>query len=249
MPSRGRRSYDLFEDAGLLGAAIMRHPREFVGVVTAAAAVMMIFINALFLQKGPHPAPIFATRSSAPLTKKEAALPPHRPVGGAPVEVTASARNQAQITSDIQRELGRRGYYDGAVDGIWGTKTAAAARDFVQAARLTINPEASESLLHAVMAAPAKTASPQAALPRPAPDAPRDDKMAKPITTSKRIIAVQRALADFGYGQIKPTGLYDQDTRAAIEKFQHDRNLQVDGQLSDRFVHELAVMTGRKLDE
>jgi peptidoglycan hydrolase-like protein with peptidoglycan-binding domain len=62
------------------------------------------------------------------------------------------------------------------------------------------------------------------------------------------VTAVQRALSDFGYGQIKPTGVYDPDTRAAIEKFERDHKLPVTGQLSDRVVRELAAMTGRPLE-
>jgi peptidoglycan hydrolase-like protein with peptidoglycan-binding domain len=62
------------------------------------------------------------------------------------------------------------------------------------------------------------------------------------------VTAVQRALADFGYGQIKLTGVFDPDTRAAIEKFERDHRLPVTGQISDRFVRELAAMTGRPLE-
>src|SRR5579884_2335811 len=39
--------------------AAMRHRRELVAVALAVAAVLTIFVNALFLQHGPHPAPIF----------------------------------------------------------------------------------------------------------------------------------------------------------------------------------------------
>jgi peptidoglycan hydrolase-like protein with peptidoglycan-binding domain len=61
-------------------------------------------------------------------------------------------------------------------------------------------------------------------------------------------MAVQRALADFGYGQIKPTGFVDADTKAAVEKFERDRRLPIDGQITDRFVRDLAAMTGRPLE-
>jgi peptidoglycan hydrolase-like protein with peptidoglycan-binding domain len=74
------------------------------------------------------------------------------------------------------------------------------------------------------------------------------DPIAKLIAPSKRVTAVQRALADFGYGQIKLTGVFDPDTRAAIEKFERDHRLPVTGQISDRFVRELAAMTGRPLE-
>ncbi len=76
----------------------------------------------------------------------------------------------------------------------------------------------------------------------------RNDPIAELIAPSKRVLAIQRALADFGYGQIKPSGIYDADTRAAIEKFERDRRLPVTGEISDRFVRELAAMTGRPLE-
>lgn len=242
MHSRNRHDRTPRNGAGTLVGAITRHPREFAGITMAMVATLAIFVNALFLQHGPHPAPIFATQS---LTQREAALPPHRPA--VPVAPTAPARSQAHVTSDIQRELALRGFYDGAVDGIWGAKTDAAARDFVQAAGLKLKPEPGDSLLRALAAAPTKTASGQAATPAPVPA--RKDPIAKMIAPDKRMLAIQRALADFGYGQIRPTGVYDQDTRAAIEKFQRDRRMPVDGRMSNRFVRELAAMTGRPLEQ
>jgi peptidoglycan hydrolase-like protein with peptidoglycan-binding domain len=66
--------------------------------------------------------------------------------------------------------------------------------------------------------------------------------------TSRRIIALQRVLAEYGYGRIKPTGLLDADTQAAIEKFERERKLPVTGQPSDRVARELAAMIGRPLE-
>ena len=80
------------------------------------------------------------------------------------------------------------------------------------------------------------------------PEPARTDPIAELIAPSKRVLAIQRALADFGYGQIKSTGAYDADTAAAIEKFERDRRMPVTGQISDRFVRELAAMTGRPLE-
>ena len=206
----------------------------------ATVATFAILINALFLQKGPHPAPIFATRSLSP---HEAAMPP-RVQGVQPnaaVETSALARTQ-MITS-IQRELARKGFYDGPADGIWGSKTDIAVRDFAQAAGVKINPEASDSLLRAITTSNARAvAAGAAADPAPA------DPIAKLIAPSKRVTAIQRALSDFGYGQIKPTGQFDPETKTAIEKFERDHRLPVTGQISDRLVRELAAMTGRPLE-
>jgi peptidoglycan hydrolase-like protein with peptidoglycan-binding domain len=176
-------------NAGRLAAAIGQHPREFVGILMATVAVLAIFINALFLQHGPHPAPIFAARPQltppAPVV-----LPRPRAVESAAAPA-APARSQAQIIGDIQRELGRKGFYDGSADGIWGAKTDAAARDFAQSAGMKINIEAGEALLHAIVTSSAIKAHSAAA---PA----RNDPIAALIAPTQQVLAVQRALADFG---------------------------------------------------
>lgn len=242
MRNRSRRGHTRdVGGAGRLAAAIGQHPREFVGILMASMAVLAIFINALFLQHGPHPAPIFATRPQ-PAQPAPVALPRPRSMEPAVVHAPA-ARSQAQIVGDIQRELGRKGFYDGAADGIWGAKTDAAARDFTQAAGVKINVEAGEALLHAIIAS--TIAKPRgAAAPAPA----RNDPIAGLIAPTQQILAVQRALADFGYGQLKPTGVYDPPTKAAIEKFERDRRLPVTGVISESLIRELSAVTGRPLE-
>jgi peptidoglycan hydrolase-like protein with peptidoglycan-binding domain len=243
------RRHSASADRGAIAAAIAQHPREFVGLLTGGLAVLTILINALFLQHGPHPAPIFATR---PWTKpaKSVVLPPtnpHKtqPSRVAPAERTAPAWTQAQLIYDIQRELAQRGFYDGAVDGIWGAKTDAAARSFVKAAALTVDAQPSEALLRAIVASTHASVSRDAV---PAATPVRSDPIAAALAPSKRVLAVQHALADFGYGQIKPTGVIDNGTQAAIERFQRDRGMPVDGRMSDGFVRALAAMSGRPLE-
>jgi peptidoglycan hydrolase-like protein with peptidoglycan-binding domain len=225
---------------GKLAAAIGRHPREFVGMTMATVAIFAICINALYLQKGPHPAPIFASR---PLLKQAApAIPPRTTAAPSNSTSDPATLSRVQLISDIQRELNRRGFYDGTVDGIWGAKTDAATRDFIQAAGLKINPDVSESLLRVIVTS--KVQNKRAVTQEPV----RNDPIAELIAPTKRVLAIQRALSEFGYGQIKPTGTFDADTRTAIEKFERDHRLPVTGQISDRFVRELAAMTGRPLE-
>ncbi|MBS0536914.1 MAG: peptidoglycan-binding protein [Proteobacteria bacterium] len=237
-----------------LGGFIVAYPRECVAGLLGGAAVVTIFVNALYMQKGPHPAPIFATRPAAIAAAQKptvvpqaplAALPPS-PAMQAPVAPPAAAPaaspplNRVQTIAEIQRELTRRGYYEGVADGIWGAKTDAGARDFAQAAGVKVDPNAPEDLLRAL------TASKAAAAPVPQPA--RRDPIADLLAPSPRIVAIQRALADFGYGQIKPSGTVDAATRAAIEKFERDHRMPVTGQISDRFVRELSTMAGRPID-
>jgi peptidoglycan hydrolase-like protein with peptidoglycan-binding domain len=206
----------------------------------ATVAIFAIVINALYLQKGPHPAPIFAAR---PLLQKDATLPPRLPGTQSQLGSDLAAQARVQMIANIQRELNRKGFYDGPSDGIWGSKTDSAVRDFLQASGSKVSPEANENLLRAISNYVAK---PTVAATAQTP--PATDPIAKLIAPSKRIVSIQRALADFGYGQIKATGVYDPETRSAIEKFERDHRLPVTGQISDRFVRELAAMTGRPLE-
>ena len=144
------------------------------------AATLAILVNALFLQHGPHPAPIFATR----------------PFVAQPAD-HAPAHKEDRLN----------------------------------------------------VARPPVPASPKSAATDTARKDPIAELLTQPPPSKPRMLAIQHALADFGYGQIKPTGLYDNDTRAAVEKFERERNLPVDGQISDRFVRELAAMTGRPLEQ
>jgi hypothetical protein len=76
----------------------------------------------------------------------------------------------------------------------------------------------------------------------------RDDPIADLIGPSPRVAAVQRALSDYGYGQIKPSGILDDATSIAIEKFERERKLPITGQVSDRLVAALTAMVGHPLE-
>jgi peptidoglycan hydrolase-like protein with peptidoglycan-binding domain len=62
------------------------------------------------------------------------------------------------------------------------------------------------------------------------------------------VASVQRALTEYGYGQLKPTGTVGSDTQAAISKFERDRKMPITGQISDRLVRELSAMIGHAID-
>lgn len=224
---------------------IARNPRDAVALLAAAATTIAIAVNALFLQSGPHPAPLFALRQVIPdhsTVGATAALPRPRPA--AQVEPGAP-RTRADLVADIQRGLATRGYYDGAVDGIYGPKTDAAVRDFAQAARLKVGAEPDEALLRSIITSPIREIRPA---PLSSMTRRRHDPIADLIGPSSRILAVQRALSDFGYGQIKPTGVPGPETVEAIERFERARRLPVTGVVSERLIRELAAVTGRPLE-
>jgi peptidoglycan hydrolase-like protein with peptidoglycan-binding domain len=267
-----RRRLPGFIGAGarFLFGAFARHPADAVGVLLIAVASMVICVNALALQRGPHPAPMIRIESPvaltlASLTEKTGTVEAAAPRVATPVPTRApdriaaitaqphdAERPRTQIITDIQRELARKGFYDGNIDGIAGPKMDAAIRDFMHVANLKASGEPSENLLQAVRASSAK-AKPRAAAPAAAPVAPATPRPVAraaeaPPAQSPRVLAVQRALGDFGYGPLKRTGQMDGATKTAIEKFERERHLPVTGQVSDRLVRELAAVTGRPLE-
>lgn len=242
--------------------------KDVIAVVLAAVAVCAILVNVLFLQKGPHPAPIFRAQpvathpAPAPVAKPvrtvgteftgQASMPRPRPTELQTAKMepvvsktdVSSARSRLELTAEIQKELAKRGFYDGAADGVYGPKTDAAIRDFAQAAGTKHGGEVTEQLLQTIVQSGAK------AKPVTTASAPRHDPIAELIAPSpqKQIQAVQRALSDYGYGQIKPNGTLDAATQDAISRFERARKMPVTGQMSPRLLRELSVLTGRPLD-
>jgi peptidoglycan hydrolase-like protein with peptidoglycan-binding domain len=254
---------DFDEEYDADGESARGRRKDLVALALAGAAVCAIVVNALFLQKGPHPAPIFNARpvaSQAPLAAAAPSAKPIRTVGAemtgatalprarpqdaelAKAEIAPPARSRLELIAEIQKELAKRGFYDGAADGVHGPKTDAAIREFEQSVGLK-HAEPSEQLLQAIIQSNARTK-------QAAASAQRHDPIAELIapSPSKRILAVQRALSDFGYGQIKPTGTLDGPTQEAIKQFEHFKKMPVTGQISPRLLRELSATTGRPLE-
>jgi peptidoglycan hydrolase-like protein with peptidoglycan-binding domain len=224
--------------------------RDAVAFMVAVLATVAIVVNGLLLQAGPHPAPMFkdaiaAIAAASKPARKDAvtALPRRRPP-----EATSKvdARPTPEIIADIQRELMRRGYYEGVVDGRYGPRTDAAVRDFEQANGLKASTEPNEALLAAIKRSTTKPPKAPSGLRPAAIQQVQLEPSAE--ASSKRVVAVQRALAEYGYGQIKPSGVVDADTKAAIERFERERRLPITGQVSERVARELTTVTGRPLE-
>ena len=75
------------------------------------------------------------------------------------------------------------------------------------------------------MSATHSVARPPQTVPIPVPSPRRNDPIAELIGPSPRILAVQRVLSNYGYGQIKPSGTLDDATSQAIEKFEREHKM------------------------
>jgi hypothetical protein len=118
-------------------------------------------------------------------------------------------------------------------------------------ASVSMNPAPLSPALNAV--SPNPTISPQVThgveVTRTTPAVPgrRNDPIAQLIGQSSHILAVQRALSEYGYGQIKQTGVLDPPTSQAIEQFEREHSLPVTGKISDGLLTDLGAMIGHPL--
>jgi hypothetical protein len=226
MPRRRRRSAKAIAaerepERGLVMRTLLHSPKDMVAGLLAAAAVSAIVANALFLQAGRHPSPMFGTVVAMPVPVLANPLPRPRPAEASRlIEPLAPPEPMKPVE----------------------TRSAEPKSSDPKAADSKNDPMTS---LVVKSTAPAAAAPSQVARP-PAPIPGRTEAAQSPA--ARRIAGVQRALTEYGYGQLKPTGTVGADTQAAISKFERDRKLPVTGQMSDRLLRELTAMIGRPLD-
>jgi len=231
MPRRRRgaraAAIDPGEERGLVMRMLLHSPKDMVAGLLAAAAVIAIMTNALFLQAGRHPSPMFGSVVTLPAPAPAAAVAGPLP---RPRPVEAATRSAEPAPVEVKRAETR------SVE----TKPVEAK----PAEPKNADPKNADPMTNLVVKSTNAITSPSANVMRP----PAPIPLAPPPAGAKRVAAVQRALTEYGYGQLKPTGAVGSDTQAAIQKFERDRKLPVTGQMSDRLVRELSAMIGHPID-
>jgi hypothetical protein len=185
---------DADAERGLAMRILLHSPKDMIAGVLAFAAVSAIITNALFLQAGRHPSPMFGSVVALPATGSVSASPLPRP---RPVD--AMTRSAEPSPADPK----------------------------------PAEPKVPDPLANLVKSTGAPAVAPS---------------NTAQAAGQRRVAAVQRALTEYGYGQLKPTGTVGSDTQAAIQKFERERKIPVTGQVSDRLVRELAAVTGRPVE-
>jgi peptidoglycan hydrolase-like protein with peptidoglycan-binding domain len=217
------------------------HPLSLLLASCAGILGVMIVVNAL----GQHKGQMVAVAAS----------------GQAQQTSGASAPNNATIVlkydpliEDVQRELLAVGIYKGPVDGVNGLRTRQAIQSYQQVNGLPASGEASEELVThirftrkvqqaaqftgSVSAAPAAGES-TAPAPKAAPAAlPRLATGPQPDVNVKK---AQVALAGLGYDISKLDGQVNNETRAAILKYQMDNGLDMNGAVDTALLQALKV--------
>jgi hypothetical protein len=223
MPRRRRRRASAVAAGAERGFAmriLLHSPKDVVAGVLAFAAVSAIVANALFLQAGRHPAPMFGSVVAMPAGLPLASpLPRPRPLEA---DALLSEPKAAELKPLEPKPVEPK----------------------------PAEPKAPDPLANLVKATSAPPVAPSNILrpPAPIPASSRNETITNPAPGSRRVAAVQRALTEYGYGQLKSTGTVGSDTHAAIQKFERERKIPVTGQISDRLVRELTAMIGRPIE-
>ncbi|MDJ0447170.1 peptidoglycan-binding domain-containing protein [Methylocystis sp. JR02] len=204
-------------------------------------------MNALFLQDGHHPAPLFSSRKLAPRYVEESDAP------------TPRAR-PAQMEAAVETDLAAKPEPAPALPAAKPTKADAAALKAVilkteaspaakiekkrepvshdQIAAVLGGPEAAKTT--ASKPARAQTQSKPQAQPLPKPEAQTQPKAeAQTLAPSEGVAFAQRALQRLGY-VVKADGVMSDGTRRAIEKFERDNGLPPKGELTAKVAKLLA---------
>lgn len=166
-------------------ARFMRAPLANAGILAMVTLSAMASSNALYLQRNEHPAPMFVPAGTAfaprqaaiapviPATRTKKAtatiapLPSAETTGSVPAVEKAIGNDEV---GEIQRKLTSMQIFDGAVDGLYGPRTARAIRTFEERLGLPVKGELTRAVLEAIRKAPVILPEPQVeALPTPEP--------------------------------------------------------------------------------
>jgi hypothetical protein len=205
---------------------LLRRPTDSVAVLIAVASATAIGVNAAYLQHGRHPAPMFALRP----------LPVAAAAASNIVSVVAHPRMPAP---DERHEVAPAHPHSAPAVAAAPPANTAAHKDPI-AQLLTTHPAQSQP-----QPSPPQPPAQVAVVPPARPVEPPGRLLTQP---SRQVLAVQRALSEFGYGQLKPTGVYDAETKAAVQRFEREHSLPVTDEISEPMKRALATVTGRALD-
>jgi len=198
---------------------LLHSPKDTLAGFVAAAAVCAIVGNALFFQTGRHPAPMFGTVINLPAPSSVALSSPlPRP---RPVGADTSPLEPKPTEFRVEPKPAER-----------------APEKPVEATAST--PRSGDPMTNLVKAT---TTPPSVAIARPPAPIPVQQSPA-----ARRIAGVQRALSEYGYGQLKVTGTMSGETQSAIQKFEREHRMAVTGQVSDRLLRELAAAIGHPVE-
>jgi hypothetical protein len=261
MPRRRRGAkavaVEVDEERGFAMRILLHSPKDMLAGALAFTAVGAILANALFLQAGRHPSPMFGSSvvtlpapvAANPLPRPRPVELAVRPAEPAPPEARPVETKSVDVRSSDHKTTDAKSSDPKSSDPKSSDPKSSDPKSSDPMTSLVVKstsapPAAASSVAMPAPKPPTLAAAPPSNVIRPPASIPASTQSAG----ARRVASVQRTLTEYGYGQLKPTGAVGADTQAAITKFERDRKLPVTGQMSDRLVKELTAMTGRPIE-
>jgi hypothetical protein len=254
----------LFAGSAAVFIASVRRPMTALSVLFVGGVTFGVLANALYLQQGHHPAPLFAPAKSAQQSSAQSSaqapatssslMPASAPVALPPISTQRAAARSANLPLD-PTPMAAVSLAPSAQQALQQQQQQQQAQPQQQqqqrqSAQTPAPPPQARPARPA--AEPAKPAGdPIAALLRgespvvvaaSAPGQPIVVGASDPLM-ARRILAAQRALDRLGF-QVASDGVLGPGTRAAIQRFERERDLPVTGDLAPRTLRALAARSG-----
>lgn len=219
------------------------------GAALSLVVMGTVFVNAVWYQPGKHPSPLFSTRLAVSATQQTVNT---QTVRGPATTISApSAENASKASADLLREvqtaLSVRGYYDGKLDGVYGSRTNKAISRFQADNGIAVDGEATVRLLTQVLLS--ASSRPQEV---PVPKQPEIERQPVEVKTvavkavepaegrpDGLIAQIQSGLKAYGYDELQVDGKMGQNTATAIQRFQLDYGMKITGEPSDQVLQKL----------
>lgn len=230
---------------GAVSRFVLRNPSSVAGVTVFGLAFSVVAGNAIYSQSSSHPDPIWQTRDMAvtrsvtvekkPVSITRTVLTQTISLKNIPVPTMSPSRSNkiathSSIVRDVQSALAEIGYYNGGIDGIYGSATSTAIMNFQKSAGILPDGEASFGLLSSIKSAKA------VALKNGAQIQQVQNAVSEPVPTQQAALnaaivsKIQRGLNEFGFNEVDVDGIIGSQTRRAISDFQKQFNLDVTGE-------------------
>lgn len=281
-----------------MGEQILRHPKLVGGCTAFLVVFGFVAANALWYQPGHHPSPFLRTRDeddpngiagyrmTSPLGEhgnvttfriERQTDTPQAPAmqNGQQIAATPAVPGQPQashqpseLVAEIQRELSRRGLYEGPADGLIGPRTTAAILFFEETVGMEQTGEPTSRILSALKIDSATTvAAIPKAVPQDRPAASNGGGVAiDPVAAAIRnaetptpkaqnislsssnaakpapkdmVSKIQQGLVNIAYADVKVDGVAGEQTRQAIRNFEKHYRLPETGEPNDAVLKKL----------
>ncbi|MBQ8556124.1 MAG: peptidoglycan-binding protein [Clostridia bacterium] len=160
---------------------------------------------------------------------------------------TIKSGDRGEAVKEVQERLQEQGYYDGKIDGVFGSGMLKAVKAFQERNGLTADGVIGETTLKKLNSSSAKKAATSSSSSSSSADkADEDDGTLREGARGQAVKDVQQRLKELGYYSKSIDGVYGSGTIKAVKAFQERNGLTVDGVVGETTLKKLNSSSAKK---